>query len=119
MAKYLSPEWHAVAKDLAQTFPERAGARHRREVGGNDVLGGTRPAPQMAFRLKVQAFERHLAEDVAEVQLGLDDAVHVPAAHLARVALVALGHCSVPGLPRHEGERATRHIPVGLCRFRI
>ena len=29
MVKYLSQEWHAAAKDLAQTFPERAGATAR------------------------------------------------------------------------------------------
>ena len=29
MAKYLSQEWHDKAKELAQTFPERAGATAR------------------------------------------------------------------------------------------
>lgn len=29
MAKYLSQEWHDRAKELAQTFPERAGATAR------------------------------------------------------------------------------------------
>ena len=29
MAKYLSSEWHAIAKNLAQEFPERAGASAR------------------------------------------------------------------------------------------
>jgi putative sterol carrier protein len=29
MAQYLSQEWHDIAKDLAQTFPERPGATAR------------------------------------------------------------------------------------------
>lgn len=58
----------------------------------DNVLGKRRVASHVAFGQALQVINGGLAEDVAKVQVGVDNLRDVFAAHLAPVALVASRH---------------------------
>jgi hypothetical protein len=52
-------------------------------------------AADVPLRQEMQLLRPHLAKDVAEVKVGLGDALDVTAANLAAVALVAACHKAI------------------------
>ncbi len=62
------------------------------EVVGYDELGQRRVAANVPLRRDVQGLRVHLAEDISEVEVGLDDPLDLLAAKHAEITLVAAGH---------------------------
>src|SRR5262249_52181499 len=71
---------------------EDAFAAHRLEVRIDDVLGRRRVAADMPPAQLWQFERRHFPHHVAKVEVGFRDRLHVLAADVAQVTLVAFRH---------------------------
>ena len=98
MVKYLSDEWHVIAKDLAQTFPERPGASVRMAY----VVAGSPEGDRRYFQViengKVieQANGECEAPDFT-MSISWDDSVKVQQGELDATAAVMQGRLKVTG----------------------
>jgi hypothetical protein len=71
---------------------ERTVTRNWFELAVNDVLSQGGIAANMPFRLLMQNEQRHLTEDVSEIEVRFREILDVAAANLAEIALIASRH---------------------------
>lgn len=98
MAKYLSDEWHVVAKDLAQTFPDRPGASVRMAY----VVAGSPDGDLKYFQVIDNGKVTEQANGECEapdftMSISWDDSVKVQKGELDATAAVMQGRLKVAG----------------------
>jgi hypothetical protein len=71
---------------------ERAFAAHRLEARRDDELRRRRVAADVPFPCGHELIRRHLAEDVAQIEVGVGHFLDLLAANVAEIALLAFRH---------------------------
>ena len=98
MAKYLSQEWHDIAKELAQTFPERAGATARMAYVVAGAPDGDIKYYQVIENGKVlEQSTGELADADFTMNVSWDDSVKVQKGELDANAAFMQGRMKVTG----------------------
>ena len=98
MAKYLSQEWHDIAKELAQTFPDRAGATARMAYVVSGAPDGDIKYYQVIENGKVlEQSTGELADADFTMNVSWDDSVKVQKGDLDANAAFMQGRMKVTG----------------------